>query len=95
MPGSGAPVPCESGRFQENEGMGYCFLCGEYTYCNQDEAIAEKQSGPDSPTHGVVVPKVCQPLVDCQGGNTFCECGWDVCVEGDSGLQIRSVFLVL
>lgn len=57
--GSPAQTPCSSGFYQPNIGKGSCLPCPSGSYCDQNEAIAEKQSGSGKPSHGVVTPKVC------------------------------------
>ena len=37
-------------------------------YCDQNEAIAELQSGVGAPSHGVVTPKDCLPGFFCPNG---------------------------
>lgn len=37
-------------------------------YCDQNEAIAEQQSGAGEPSHGVVTPKVCPDGFYCPNG---------------------------
>ena len=43
--GSGNQIPCSSGFYQPNPTQGDCLVCPAGSYCDQDEAIAEQQSG--------------------------------------------------
>lgn len=66
--GSGAESACLSGYYQPDVGKGACFICPAGMYCDQNEAIAEQQSGVGEASHGVVTPKVCPAGYYCPEG---------------------------
>ena len=65
---SSAEVPCASGYYQPDVGQGSCFNCPPGMYCDQNEAIAEEQSGVNESSHGVVTPKICPAGYYCPEG---------------------------
>lgn len=66
--GSGVQTPCPSGQYQPDPERGECLFCQGGTYCDQNEAITEQQSGVGAPSHGVVNPKVCPAGFYCPNG---------------------------
>ncbi len=66
--GSADQTPCLSGWYQPVAGQGECLMCPAGSYCDQDEAIAELQSGVGAPSHGVVTPKPCPLGFFCPNG---------------------------
>lgn len=66
--GSGAESACPSGYYQPDVGKGSCFICLAGMYCDQNEAIAEQQSGVGEASHGVVTPKACPAGYYCPPG---------------------------
>jgi hypothetical protein len=55
--GSPDQTACSSGYYQPLAGQGQCIICPGGSYCDQNEAISEQQSGGGAPSHGVVTPK--------------------------------------
>lgn len=55
--GSPDQTACSSGYYQPLAGQGQCIICPGGSYCDQNEAINEQQSGGGAPSHGVVTPK--------------------------------------
>ena len=66
--GSSNQSPCPSGSYQPLPGKGTCLMCQAGTYCDQNEAISEEQSGAGAPSHGVVTPKTCPAGFNCPNG---------------------------
>lgn len=66
--GSPDQTPCPSGYYQPLAGQGDCIECPAGSYCDQNEAIAELQSGAGAPSHGVVTVKVCPAGFYCPNG---------------------------
>ena len=66
--GSPTQTPCPSGSYQPIVEQGTCLSCPSGYYCDQNEAIAEQQSGGGEPSHGVVTPKVCPAGFYCPNG---------------------------
>lgn len=64
--GSPSPTTCASGYYQPNVEQGDCLQCPAGMYCDQNEAIAEDQSGLGP--HGVVTPKICPQGFYCPNG---------------------------
>lgn len=66
--GSPVQTPCPSGWYQPIVGQAACIVCPAGSYCDQNEAIAEEQSGAGKPSHGVVTPKLCPAGFFCPNG---------------------------
>ena len=66
--GSSMETPCASGYYQPSAGQIACLICPAGKYCDQNEAIAEEQSGVGEATHGVVTPKDCPAGFYCPEG---------------------------
>ena len=66
--GSAHQVACLSGTYQPLPGRGACLVCPAGQYCDRSEAIAEKQSGVNESSHGVVTPKDCPAGFYCPNG---------------------------
>ncbi|XP_071958738.1 uncharacterized protein [Antedon mediterranea] len=66
--GSPDQSACLSGSYQPFTGQGECYDCPAGSYCDQNEAIEELQSGMLAETHGVVTPKDCPAGFYCPNG---------------------------
>ncbi len=66
--GSATQIPCPSGQYQPIVQQGVCLECPAGMYCDQNEAIAEQQSGAGEASHGVVTPKACPMGFNCPNG---------------------------
>lgn len=66
--GSPQQTACVSGSYQLLPEKGECFVCPGGSYCDQNEAVAELQSGLSAPSHGVVTPKDCPAGFYCPNG---------------------------
>lgn len=69
--GSATQTACVSGTYQPDAEQEDCLVCPAGSYCDLDEAIAEKQSGAAETSHGVVIAKTCLAGYYClEGTNT-------------------------
>lgn len=66
--GSPSQTPCDSGTYQPLAEKGDCLPCPAGKFCDRTEAIAEKQSGINATTQGVVIAKECPEGFYCPTG---------------------------